>query len=211
MLNTNDLKYQKVITTFLSYSNIEAYKPRQTIISEGEPSQHLYYVYSGSVKVLIRDQKKREILLTYLNTSDFFGELALFDETDTSRSAYVKAKTNCNIAKISYDELKKLYVIFPDLLMCIASQLVKRLKKTNARVGDLSFTNTKGRLAKTLIELSQEPDAQWHSDGKQIKITRQELSKLVGCSREMVGRMLKSLENDRNIRLSGRSIIIYDE
>lgn len=51
-----------------------------------------------------------------------------------------------------------------------------------------------GRVARTLLDLAREPDAITHPDGMQIKITRQEIAKIVGCSREMAGRVMKTLE-----------------
>jgi CRP/FNR family cyclic AMP-dependent transcriptional regulator len=66
-----------------------------------------------------------------------------------------------------------------------------------------------GRIAHTLLDLCREPDAMTHPDGMQIKITRQELGKLVGCSREMAGRVLKNLELDGLVAVSGKTMVVY--
>jgi CRP/FNR family cyclic AMP-dependent transcriptional regulator len=158
--------------------------------------------------VLIEDHKGREIVLTYLNPGDFFGEIGLFD-TEHKRSAFVRAKTKCEIAQISYERLKSLSHLFPDLLFAIATQMAMRLRKTSRKVSDLAFTDVKGRVARTLLELCKEPDAMTHPDGMQIKITRQELGRIVGCSREMVGRVLKSLEEDHLISVAGKTIVVF--
>jgi CRP/FNR family cyclic AMP-dependent transcriptional regulator len=84
-----------------------------------------------------------------------------------------------------------------------------RLMKTSRKVSDLAFTDVKGRVARTLIDLCREPDAMTHPDGMLIKVTRQELGRIVGCSREMVGRVLKDLEEDRLISVSGKSIVVF--
>ena len=84
-----------------------------------------------------------------------------------------------------------------------------RLKKTSRKVSDLAFTDVKGRVARTLIDLCKEPDAMTHPDGMLVKITRQELGRIVGCSREMVGRVLKDLEDDHLISVSGKSIVVF--
>ena len=77
------------------------------------------------------------------------------------------------------------------------------------KVSDLAFTDVKGRVAKTLLDLCNNPDAITHPDGMQISITRQELGRIVGCSREMVGRVLKSLEEDLLISVSGKTMVIF--
>ena len=50
-----------------------------------------------------------------------------------------------------------------------------------------------------------------HPDGMQIRVTRQELGKLVGCSREMAGRVLKMLEGDGYITVAGKTIVVLRE
>nr|AYV99740.1 CTP-2F1-CRP [synthetic construct] len=57
----------------------------------------------------------------------------------------------------------------------------------------LAFLDVTGRIAQTLLNLAKQPDAMTHPDGMQIKITRQEIGQIVGCSRETVGRILKML------------------
>ena len=47
-------------------------------------------------------------------------------------------------------------------------------------------------------------------NGRQIRITRQEIGRIVGCSREMVGRVLKTLEEQGMIQTDGKAILIYD-
>jgi len=66
-----------------------------------------------------------------------------------------------------------------------------------------------GRIARTLIELSKGPDAMTHPDGMQIKITRQEIGRIVNCSREMAGRVLKTLEEQELISVSGKTIVVF--
>jgi len=193
---------------FLEYCHKKSYPAKQLIIREGDPSADLYYIISGSVSVQVEDSKGREIVLAYLNPGDFFGELGLFDDTN-KRSAFVRAKEKCEIAQISYDRLKNLPDIFPDLLFAISSQMAIRLRKTSRKVSDLALTDVKGRVARTLLELCKEPAAMTHPDGMLIRITRQELGRIVGCSREMVGRVLKDLEDDHLISVSGKSIVVF--
>jgi len=201
-------KKEGVIERFLEHCHRRTHPAKQLIIKEGDYSTELFYIISGSVTVLVEDDKGREIVLAYLNPGDFFGEIGLFDE-EHKRSAFVRAKTKCEIARISYERLIKLDHLFADLMFSIASQLAIRLRRTSRKVSDLAFTDVKGRVARTLLDLCREPDAMTHPDGMLIRITRQELGRIVGCSREMVGRVLKDLEEDHLISVSGKSIVVF--
>jgi len=198
----------KVISRLLENCEITTYTTKQLIIREGDPSKDLYYIINGSVTVVIEDTKSNEIVLAYLNPGEFFGEIGMFGD-ENSRTASVRAKPKSEIASISYEKLQNLTEIFPDLIFLIASQLAIRLRRTSRKVSDLAFTDVKGRVAKTLLDLCNNPDAITHPDGMQISITRQELGRIVGCSREMVGRVLKSLEEDLLISVSGKTMVIF--
>ena len=202
------LTQEQLIASFLGHCQQKSCAAKQLIIKEGEPSNDLYYIVSGAVTVLIEDSEGREIVLAYLNAGDFFGEIGLFDPNH-HRSAFVRAKTPSNIARISYEKIKNLHNIFPDLLFYIASQMANRLCQTSRKVSDLAFTDVKGRVAGSLLDLCKQPDAMTHPDGMQIRVTRQELGRIVGCSREMVGRVLKSLEEDHLISVSGKTMVIF--
>jgi hypothetical protein len=60
------------------------------------------------------------------------------------------------------------------------------------------------------MDLCGEPDAMTHPEGMQIKVSRQELSRLVGCSREMAGRVLKVLEDQGLLRATGKTIVVFN-
>ena len=196
------------ITEFLTYCHKRKYPAKKTIIHAGTESDTLYYIVKGSVSVLLEDKDDHEIVLDYLNDGDFFGEMGLFSEP-SDRSAWVKARTDSEIAEISYAKFNSLRQDLPDVLFEISTQIANRLRKTSRKVGDLAFLDVTGRIAGTLLELAKQPDAMTHPDGMQIKITRQELGKIVGCSREMAGRVLKILEEQELIHVKGKTIVIY--
>ena len=95
------------------------------------------------------------------------------------------------------------------MIFSLAAQLSTRLQKTSRKVVDLAFLDVTGRVAHALLELTKEPDAMTHPDGMQIKITRQEIGRIVGCSREMVGRVLKTLEQQGLVSVSGKTMVVY--
>ena len=150
------------------------------------------------------------MILSYLNKGDFIGELGLFDESeDPRRTAYVRAKGPCEVAEISYKKFRQLIQVNPDILMRLSAQMARRLQSTSQKVNNLAFLDVAGRIAQTLLNLAHQPDALTHPDGMQIKITRQEIGQIVGCSRETVGRILKMLEDQGNISAHGKTIVVY--
>ena len=148
------------------------------------------------------------MIVAYLNPGDFFGEMGLFEDRPI-RSAWIKAKTACEVAEISYQKFKELARQDAGLIFALSAQMAGRLRATTRKVGDLAFLDVTGRVARTLLDLCKQPDAMTHPDGMQIKITRQEIGRIVGCSREMVGRVLKSLEEQALISVKGKTMVIF--
>ena len=148
------------------------------------------------------------MVLAYLNPGDYFGEMGLFDP-DQQRSAWVRARTDCELAEIGYGKFRQISVQFPEILFALTSQMARRLRDTSRKAGNLAFLDVTGRVAGALLDLARQPDAITHPDGMQIRITRQELGRIVGCSREMVGRVLKDLEVQGLITARGKTMVIH--
>ncbi len=196
------------IDRFLVHCNKRRYPAKSVLIYAGDSTDVLYYIIEGSVTVLIEDEDGHEIVLSYLNAGDFFGEMGLFDE-EKKRSAWVRARSQCEVAEIGYPRFRQLAIEDPDIIFELASQMALRLRRTSGMVGRLAFMDVAGRIARTLLDLCKEPDAITHPDGMQIRITRQELGRIVGCSREMVGRVLKGLQDQSLISAKGKSIVVH--
>ena len=194
---------------FLKHCQRRRSPAKSTIIFAGEKGESLYYIIRGTVTVFIEDDEGREMIIAYINDGEFFGELGIFNEGDITRSAWIRAKTDCEFAEISYSGFLELWRVYPDILFSIGSQIANRLKKTTRKVGDLAFMDVTGRVAGCLLELCKQPDAMTHPDGMQIKVTRQEIGRIVGCSREMVGRVLKDLEEQGLVEVKGKTMVVY--
>ena len=192
---------------FLAAAHKRKYPKGSTIIYAGEKSDSIYFITKGSVTVLIEDDSGREIIVAYLNEGDFFGEMGMFGEG--TRTAWVKAKTECEVAELSYQRFVEISKKDSGMLFELATQLADRLGRTTQKVGDLAFLDVTGRVARQLLDLCNEPDAMTHPDGMQIKITRQEIGRLVGCSREMVGRVLKTLEDQGLVSVKGKTMVVF--
>ena len=191
---------------FLSAAHRRTYSRGSTIIFAGESSDSIYYLLKGSVTVFIEDDSGHEIIVAYLNKGDFFGEMAMFNKGP--RTAWVKAKTDCQVAELGYRKFLEVNQYNPSILYELATQLANRLDKTTRKVGNLAFLDVTGRVARTLLDLCEEPDAMTHPAGMQIKITRQEIARIVGCTREMVGRVLKTLEDQGLVSVKGKTMVV---
>jgi CRP/FNR family cyclic AMP-dependent transcriptional regulator len=196
------------IDRFLEHCHRRRYPAKSVIIYAGDQSDVLYYIVEGSVTVLIEDEDGHEIVLAYLNPGDFFGEMGLFGK-ENNRSAWIRTRTSCELAEISYSRYRQLAEQDASILFELAGQMAARLRNTSRKVSDLAFLDVTGRVARTLLDLCKQPDAMTHPDGMQIKITRQEIGRIVGCSREMVGRVLKSLEEQGLITAKGKTMVVY--
>ncbi|NND64790.1 MAG: cAMP-activated global transcriptional regulator CRP [Gammaproteobacteria bacterium] len=205
LVPSNDAAIEK----FLNFCRIRTVPSKTVIIHAGDVPDILYYIVGGSVEVMIEDEDGNEMVLAYLNKGEFFGEMGLFHE-QPKRSAWVRTRTECEIAEMTYQRFRQLAAEHPDLIFALAKQLANRLIRTNRKLGDLAFVDVTGRIARQLIDLCNEPDAMTHPDGMQIKVSRQELSRLVGCSREMAGRVLKVLEEQGFVSATGKTIVVYN-
>jgi CRP/FNR family cyclic AMP-dependent transcriptional regulator len=198
---------------FLSHCHTKQYEKHIDFIRRGEPAESLYYLIEGSVTALIEDDDRHELTLAYINKGEFIGEMGLF-QPQTTRSVIVRTRERCKIAEVSYARVhqlleRELREHSLGLIFAIGGQLAQRLRQTSRQVGDLAFLDVTGRIAGALLELCKQPDAMTHPDGMQIRITRQDLGRMVGCSREMAGRVLKSLEEKGHISVSGKTIVVF--
>lgn len=89
------------INRFLSYCRVRTVPSKTVMIHAGDLPDVLYYIVDGSVEVMIEDEDGNEMVLAYLNKGQFFGEMGLFYEQPT-RSAWVRTRTECEIAEMTY-------------------------------------------------------------------------------------------------------------
>lgn len=205
---------QAAIERFLKHCRRTRYPAKVPVIRPGDPADTLYYIISGSVAVSLEDEDGNELVLAYLNPGDFIGEMGLFMEP-RRRDALVRTRTECELAEVRYTKLRQLMdsELAEDiaaLLFALGVHLSKRLLHTSRKVSRLAFMDVTGRVARTLLDLCSEPDAKEHPDGIQIRISRKEISRIVGCSREMAGRVLKGLEEEGLISTSGMTIVVHE-
>jgi CRP/FNR family cyclic AMP-dependent transcriptional regulator len=214
MIYIENVSKQEWLAPFLNHCHIKNYPKHVDLVRQGCAADTLYYLIDGSLSVLMEDNDHHELILAYINRGEFIGEMGLFSDQQT-RSVIVRTRVNCKIAAITYHRLTQLldrelkdYTL--GILFAIGRQLSHRLRQTSRKVSDLASLDVTGRIARTLLDLCQQPDAMTHPQGMQIRMTRQDLSRMVGCSREMAGRVLRTLEEQNFISVSGKTIVVFN-
>lgn len=201
------------IERFLGFCHRHRYPNRTEIFRPGDLADTMYYVISGSLSIVSEEPDGRELVLGYINAGEFIGELGLFILAE-KREVVLRSRSPCEMAEISYERLNQLFVHelaleCPRILYAIGAQISKRLLDTSRKASRLAFMDVTSRIARTLLDLCQEPDAMTHPQGTQIKISRQELARIVGCSREMAGRVLKNLQEQGLLYARGKTVVIF--
>lgn len=201
------------LAAFLSHTHKRKYRARTDVFRPGEPAKSLFYVISGSLAILAEESDGRELLLAYVHPGDFIGATGVFYKTRT-RSVILRTRSACELAEIGYEQLHQLCESSlasecPKLLFAIGSQVSRRLMETTRKASRLAHLDVANRILRALHDLTREPDALQHADGWQIKVSRQELSRITGCSREMAGRVLKQLQEQGLIHARGKTVVVY--
>jgi len=204
---------QATIDRFLAHCHRRRYPSRADVFRPGDPAGTLYYLISGSLSAMVEEEDGRELVLGYFNAGDFVGETGIFVSAP-QREVLLRTRTVCELAEIGVERLHALFAgpladDCPKLLFAIGQQLTKRLLHTSRKASRLAFMDVTNRITSTLADLCEEPDAMSHPQGTQIRVSRQELARIVGCSREMAGRVLKQLEEQGNLHARGKTIVIY--
>jgi len=177
--------------------------PRNTILMhEGEPPDSMYVVVDGRVKIYVSDTEGKELVLDTLSPGEFFGELALID--GSPRSATVVTTAETTISKMHKTDFDRCLKASPSIAINLLKILSKRIRVLNENIKDLALLDVYGRVARTILRLAHERNGVLLTD----PITQQELANMVGASREMVSRVIKTLKSEGFISISGKQITI---
>jgi CRP/FNR family transcriptional regulator, cyclic AMP receptor protein len=213
------------LQTLLKYCHRRRYPSKTCIFRPGDRSDTLHCILEGSVSVTMPEKSLRkagepssgsgnqDVVLTYVCRGDFLGVVGFFlGETNYEVSIITREPTV--FASISYARLRELLKTTlanhaVEILGVFGTYLSKRLTQSDRKTASMAVLDVSDRIAQILLELSGQPDAMSHPDGTQIRVTRQELGRLVGCSREMAGRVLKDLEHQKRISAKGKTIVVF--
>ncbi len=183
----------------------KSYVRGSQILRAGDPTDSLYILISGRAKVFMSDLDGKEVILAILGPNEFVGEMGLID--NSPRSASVMALESCEVVCISKSDFKRCLAENFEMAMTVMRGLVKRLRDADNQVGSLALMDVFGRVARLLLETAQ------IVDGEKVvtrKLSKQDIARMIGASREMVSRVMKHLQEAGYIELRGDNIIIRE-
>jgi CRP/FNR family cyclic AMP-dependent transcriptional regulator len=175
------------------------------IMAAGDPTDSLYIILSGRLKVMMSDADGKEVILSILGAGEFFGEMGLID--DNPRSASVVAIEPCELLAITRRDFKKCMTENAEMAVAVMRGLVRRLREADRKIGSLALLDVYGRVARLLLDMSETVDGQ-----KMVtkRLPKQDIAKMIGASREMVSRVMKDLQTGGFIEMRGSTILLRD-
>jgi CRP-like cAMP-binding protein len=185
------------------------YKKGSIILLEEEAGAALFVIVSGKVKIVRMDDDGREVILSILGESDFFGEMAILD--GLARSASVVATTKAELFMIHRRDFLKLLHDFPSVAIALLKELTMRLRKADAMIKSLSLKDASGRVANVVLQLAD--DIGKIRKGR-VEIDelplQQDLANMAGTARETISRVMAVFESKKLIERDGHRVIIPD-
>ena len=188
------------------YAKHATLKRAAPIFSKGDPGNSLYAVITGTVKISVSSVDGRSAILNLIGPGEIFGEIALLD--DQQRSADATANTNCEMFVIDRREFIPFVRSQPALAMKFIALLCARLRWTSDQVEQVILQNLPGRLASALIRLTEKHKQE--PNGRTIAITQQEISEMVGMTRESINKQLRAWAARNWVRLEHGAIVVLN-
>jgi CRP-like cAMP-binding protein len=167
------------------------FKRGECIVEQGKKSNMLAIVLAGRARVLTTDGRGREVILATLSPGDYVGEMSLID--NQPHSATVRAEIQTDALILGRTEFARCLPENSSMAYAVMKGLVQRLRHADRKIESLALMDVYGRVARALLEVAQ-PDR----EGQLVirdRVSRQDVAKMVGASREMVSRVMKDLED----------------
>ena len=173
------------------------------IVRAGESTDSLYVLLAGRAKVPNTDEEGREIILAWLGPGEFFGEMGLID--GSPRSANVVAAEPCELLFLSKEAFQRCLQDNFQVAQKLMKTLVLRLREADRKIESLALLDVYGRVARLLLDMSEV------ADGRRVvkkKMSKQDMAKMIGASREMVSKVMRDLELSGYIRYEDDVLVI---
>lgn len=165
------------------------YKRGEVLVAQGQKSDALFLLLTGRARVMASDSRGREVILATLGQGDYLGEMSLID--NEPHSATVRAEVQTDVLVLGRAEFARCLPENSSLSYAILRGLVQRLRNADRQIESLALLDVYGRVARALLDMADEDAGEKIIRGK---VSRQDLAKHVGASREMVSRVMKDLE-----------------
>jgi CRP/FNR family transcriptional regulator, anaerobic regulatory protein len=179
------------------------YKKGESIYLEGEPSENLFVIHKGKVKISKLSEEGKEQIIRILHEGDFMGELSLFTQSPFMNNAEALGTTSVCI--VNGKELSRLIEKNPSISLKIMKELSSRLEKTERLIESIGLGNVEQRVAEILLKMSDDTNV------VNLSISKRDLAAHIGMSQETLSRKLSSFQEEGWIRQEGqRKIIIIN-
>nr|WP_246868058.1 cyclic nucleotide-binding domain-containing protein [Rhizobacter sp. SG703] len=179
------------------------YRKGVLLIQEGDHGDTLFILLSGRVKAFSMDDRDREIVYGVYGPGEYLGEMSL-DGGPRSASIITLEPTVCSV--VTRHTLRQHIAERPEFAFELISRVIHRARLATHSARSLALLDVYGRVAQLLTDLAvTEPD------GTRVireRLTHQEIASRVGCSREMVSRLLKDLDAGGHIAVSRTQIVL---
>jgi CRP/FNR family cyclic AMP-dependent transcriptional regulator len=183
------------------------YKRGEFLVEQGRRSNSLFILLSGRARVITSHTRGREVILATMGQGDYIGEMSLID--NEPHSATVRAEVQTDVLILGSAEFARFMPEPTSMAFIVMRGLTQRLRRADRNIESLALMDVYGRVARVLLEAAT-PDLQGQLLIRE-KISRQDIAKMVGASREMVSRVMKDLEERGFIEtLDGGAIHIQD-
>lgn len=181
--------------------------PRNTIlVAEGDETDAIHLILAGRVKIFLSDTAGKEVVINIQGPGEYYGEMSL---EPGGRSASVMTLEPCRIAAVKMADFRAFLLRHPEFQHVLVRKLIRRVRALTRHVHDLALLDVYGRVARTLLDMAEETP-----EGVKIirhKVSRQDMAKVVGASREMVSRVMKDLEERGVIETQENGSVIIKE
>lgn len=208
-MRNKQTELRDLIEELAKLCSVRDYEKGEFIYLLGDPSDSVYLIKQGHVKLFLTSETGRKLTLSLLGQEELFGEEALAGEE--SRGLTAEALEDSSICVMEKGEFLNLISGKPQLSLKMMEFWGQRLRQIQDKLEDLLFKNTEARLSCILLELTEEYGKR-KGEGIEIdfRITHQELADLVGSARESVTTVLNRFEREGILTKSRYSITIKD-
>ena len=160
-----------------------SYRKGVVLIEEGSIGDNLYLILSGSLRAFSSDVRGREITYGVYGPGEYVGEMSL---DGGPRSASVMTESPSRLVMVTRASLLTHISEHPEFAFELLTKVIRRARAATLSTKQLALNDVYGRLKNLVDDLT--------GDGRHLALTHQGMAQRLGCSREMVSKLLKDLE-----------------
>jgi DNA-binding response OmpR family regulator len=188
--------------------NINKYKKKQLIYSEGNHPLRLYYIMKGKVKTFKTNDDGKELVVDLYNEGDFLGYIALLEGSVYKDTA--EAMEDCELAIIPKEDFETLLSSSPDVARKFIQLLAKNVTEKEDQLLGMAYNSLRKKVADALMSLKKKYK-QPEKDQFTIDISRENLATIAGTATESLIRTLSDFKSEKLIDIHNGAITIIND